>query len=479
MITTLAWVPRNSLKAVPKEAEITEEQAQEMMQNMPDGMMEEEEEDEGGATQGAKPRSRKDKKGNDILDELKMDAYDEEEEGVNVFLGGQKLTMHKDNEEDPYITLRDPDDSDDDEAVIKSSDFVLLAGITDQEYSSVEVHVYDKSKSSIYVHHDFVLPSFPLSAAYISTDADGKGGDSNFVAVGTFEPGIEIWNLDIVNAMEPTACLGGREAAKPFQMSKTKRGGKKKKKSKRGMKDTLLGALKKGSHSAGVMCLSWNTHNKSCLASGSADKSMKLWDIPKTACTSTFGLHKDKVQACEWNPVEAPILLSGGYDQKCACIDVRDAKSVRHYKVDGEVHSVSWNPANAAIFAASTDKGMISFFDVRKAGSATKPLFTIGAHDAEVGSISFNAKYNHLLASCSEDQTVKLWDLQSKPVCLDKKEMQIGQIFTMKFNPEDPDILAAAGSQGTVAIWDIASSTSVAQKYGSSKPQGRRRSSKK
>ena len=33
----------------------------------------------------------------------------------------------------------------------------------------------------------------------------------SFVAVGTFQPDIEIWNLDVVDVMEPTAVLGGVE----------------------------------------------------------------------------------------------------------------------------------------------------------------------------------------------------------------------------------------------------------------------------
>ncbi|CAN0424574.1 unnamed protein product [Scytosiphon promiscuus] len=31
----------------------------------------------------------------------------------------------------------------------------------------------------------------------------------SYCAVGTFEPGIEIWNLDVLDPLEPTATLGG------------------------------------------------------------------------------------------------------------------------------------------------------------------------------------------------------------------------------------------------------------------------------
>ncbi len=31
----------------------------------------------------------------------------------------------------------------------------------------------------------------------------------SFVAVGTFHPAIEIWNLDVIDSLEPAATLGG------------------------------------------------------------------------------------------------------------------------------------------------------------------------------------------------------------------------------------------------------------------------------
>jgi hypothetical protein len=35
------------------------------------------------------------------------------------------------------------------------------------------------------------------------------------VAVGTFRPGIEIWDLDVLDPLEPSAVLGGEAALAP------------------------------------------------------------------------------------------------------------------------------------------------------------------------------------------------------------------------------------------------------------------------
>lgn len=35
------------------------------------------------------------------------------------------------------------------------------------------------------------------------------GGKGNFVAIGTFDPAIELWDLDVIDALQPTTVLGG------------------------------------------------------------------------------------------------------------------------------------------------------------------------------------------------------------------------------------------------------------------------------
>ena len=37
----------------------------------------------------------------------------------------------------------------------------------------------------------------------------GESEYSNYCAVGMFTPGIEIWNLDVINPLEPKLILGG------------------------------------------------------------------------------------------------------------------------------------------------------------------------------------------------------------------------------------------------------------------------------
>lgn len=39
-----------------------------------------------------------------------------------------------------------------------------------------------------------------------------QGGRGSYAAVGTFRPGIELWDLDVLDPLEPTRVLGGERA---------------------------------------------------------------------------------------------------------------------------------------------------------------------------------------------------------------------------------------------------------------------------
>ena len=66
--------------------------------------------------------------------------------------------------------------------------------------------------SNLYVHHDVMLPAFPLAMAWLDCTPSTSGQErSNIVAVGSTDPGIELWPLNVVDAVEPLATLGGTD----------------------------------------------------------------------------------------------------------------------------------------------------------------------------------------------------------------------------------------------------------------------------
>ena len=489
MISALAWMPRGKAKAVPNKYEPTDEEMEQMRREaralgaaLPPGVAEDEDDewedmsDEDSANEGvaaAKAKAIKQAQkaaqvaanmGDDDLAEYNLDDYDDEEGGVVGVLGPAGLSVFASNDEDPYVTLPDEEDDSDleEDNMIRPSDAIILACHTEEEAHTLDVYVYDDSEGTLFVHHDLMLNAFPLCVTWVdSASKDGSVG--SFAAIGTMDTEIEVWDLDCIDRMTPAAVLGGldKSAAGPGAGNGSK-GKKKKKKEKQ--------RLKEGSHADAVLGMSWHLLQRHILASASADKTIKIWDVPQEKCLHTLTHHTDKVQTLEWHPTQVSVLLSGGFDKVASVCDVRaaasDWKAAAKHSVSSDVECVSWDPQSEHQFLVSTDNGTVTCHDARFAGK--EPVFTIGAHSDACTGLALNPLVPGLLATASLDKSVKLWDIRGGKVeYMGTRTLDFGQVFCCGWcnDAGTPFVLALGGKDGKVLVWDTVSNASVRQRF--------------
>ncbi|XP_061953685.1 uncharacterized protein LOC133676120 [Populus nigra] len=484
MIAAVSWVPKGVAKSVPSVADPPSKEkidelikASDLERSGEDSGSEEDDQEmdvdaakqtgevsQALAIANALDRSSKvnksETKFDDIADglqELDMDNYDDEEDGIELFSTGLGDLYYPSNSMDPYIKDEDDDSEDLEDMAIKPKDAVIVCACNKDEFSNLEVWILDETSdgdSNIYVHHEVPLSAFPLCTAWL--DCPLKGGEKgNFIAVGSMEPAIEIWDLDIIDEVQPAVVLGGIEE---------------KKEKKKGKKVSIK--YKEGSHTDSVLGLAWNKHFRNILASASADKQVKIWDMDAGKCDITMEHHTDKVQAVAWNHHEPQVLLSGSFDRSVVMKDGR-LPSDPGFKwwVTADVESLAWDPHDKHLFVVSLEDGTVQGFDIRaaKSGSASdlKPSFTLHAHDKAVCTISYNPLAPNLLATGSTDKMVKLWDLSNnQPSCLVSKYPKAGAIFSVSFSEDNPFLLAIGGSKGTLELWDTLSEAEVARRFG-------------
>ncbi|XP_022880793.1 uncharacterized WD repeat-containing protein C17D11.16-like [Olea europaea var. sylvestris] len=353
------------------------------------------------------------------------------------------------NDVDPYLKDNGHDDSDEEEDKTIKQDAVFVCARNEDVVGCLETSNKNATDgdSNMFCHHDINIPAFPLCTAWL--DCPLKGGDKgNFVAVGTMDPAIEIWDLDIMGAVQPSFVLGGTIEKK------------------RGKKKIIKYAT--GSHTDSVLELAWNKEYRNILASGSADKLAKIWDVTTRKCNLTMDHHTNKVQAVAWNRFAPQVLLTGSFD--CSVV-MKDSRIPSHsgfkWSVTAEVESLAWDPHTEHSFVVSLENGMVMGFDIRTASSDPKPSFTLHAHDKKVCTISYNSLVPNLLATGSIDKTVKLWDLtNNKPSCIASQNPKAGAVFSVSFSEDAPFLLAIGGSKKKLKMWDLLSDTGVAGRYG-------------
>ncbi|KAF7871886.1 hypothetical protein EAF04_003993 [Stromatinia cepivora] len=494
MITATAWVPRGFAAPFPTKYNFDEEEFQriadlaklqlddanedlEEAQNTaengadPDAMVDDEGSDDEAVSKGVRSKAEED----DDLKEYDLDHYDDDVEedkeggeGMGMFGNVKSLAYHESNEEDPYITMAgnaEDEDEDREELQILATDNMLLAAKIEDEVAHLEVYVYEDEADNLYVHHDIMLPAIPLCVEWLdlavgkpSVDKDSR---ANFVAVGTFDPDIEIWDLDTVDCMYPNAILG-----QGGQNKGGDEGAKKKKKNKKSKK------ANDEFHVDAILSLAANRHHRNLLASSSADKTVKLWDLHTTTCAKSYTHHTDKVCSLAWHPKESTVLLSGSYDRTVVAADMRapDAKAPR-WGVESDVENVRWDPHDPNYFYVSTESGVIHFHDIRKAPanpSATRPVWMLQAHDDSVSAFDINPTIPGFLATGSGDKQVKLWNIQpTGPTMVVSRDLDVGKVFSTTFAPDEEVSfrLAVAGSKGLVQVWDCSTNPGVRRAF--------------
>lgn len=427
------------------------------------------------------------------LKEYDMEHYDDTDGEEDDASGGKGLAMfgnlksvayHVPGEKDPYITV-DPEEEEEEKEELRvlPTDNMILAAKTEDDVSFMEVYVYDDNpetedggpKNDLYVHHDFMLPSFPLCVEWLdyrvgkAREEGNPDQPGNFCAIGTFEPEIEVWNLDVVDSAFPDLILGQRPENADTESNTVKMSKKKKKKA-------LSKKLNDEYHIDAVLSLSANRSHRNLLVSGSADTTVKLWDLNNGSCAKSFQFHGGKVSSVNWNPRESTVLLSGGYDAHAIVSDLRtdDKEGQRKWKVDGDIEGVKWSP-NGQDFYVSTENGRVYKFDARKPGSS---VWTLQAHDSEVSSFDINPFVEDYMVTASTDKTVKLWNLSAEsskkgPSMILSRDLDIGKVFSVGFAPDREVFghIVAAGSGGDVKVWDTMTNRVVREAMGKKKLQ--------
>jgi len=411
--------------------------------------------------------------------ELDMDKYDNEDsiDSANAtrLFGGGQANYYLTNDEDPYMTVKDDMDEEEDDYpddyTMLPTDRILLAARTEDNVSHLEVYVYEEPLSSdiddsnLYCHHDLLLPAFPLCLSWLSCPTDGaEQVHTNCVAIGTMYPGIEIWDLDLIDAIEPLASLGGYEHYRNEEKNMDNTVSRKRTANPTKNHDRAGPASRDDSHTDAVLDLSWNAYDRSVLASASADQTVRVWDITTQKTKNVLYHHSGKVQAVAWNPVEAEVLLTGGFDNCAAVIDIRaPEKAAMSWEVKGDVECVLWNLDDPTQFLVSNDAGFVLCMDTRK-GGGSECIFSLRAHERATTSLSISAGAPSLLLTCSTDKFLKLWDISDgKPSLVAKNNPDVGALFTAGFAPSVPYLVGCAGSNGAVAVWDIRAEAAVAE----------------
>lgn len=414
MLTSISWVPHGGMRAVPIHTEETVEEQRARVRRTLGGEapnegasgLEGEEGGEGG------------------IDDIESDEDDANDPSAVIFgskAGGNVVCEIESEDEDEI-----------DDITFRPTDLVFMTARAEENEPTLELFVYDEVSDNMYLHHDVPLGAFPLCTTWLTDQA------VSVCAVGSMLPAIELWNMDVIDAVEPAARLGGCANPDDNHRRRTTK------------KEQLLAP---GSHKDAVLSVKWNTLAQHVLASGSADRTVKFWDLNQLVCVGTLATD-EKAQTLDWHPSEANLLLSGTLGGALALTDCRRPTEASVSFAAGEgLEHVEWGFVEHQLMA-STAGGELWGLDARSLSKG--PVWRVEAHTKET-TFSCSRQIPGLVATGGKDGRTRLWDVRSRTTAqpLANKKVGVGATFSMEFHPNNPHVLAACGSKGKPLIYTV------------------------
>jgi peroxin-7 len=161
------------------------------------------------------------------------------------------------------------------------------------------------------------------------------------------------------------------------------------------------------------------------------DTTVKLYDIQKAVPIGTFPGHKMVVYNVTWHPTMNNIVASTSADRSVKLWDIKSGACVKTILTNAEVMNSDFNKYENILATAGAD-GTINIFDLR--GTGDVPLQTLNGHFLSTRRVVFSPFFSSILASVSYDMNVIIWDIKKNmPVNTFKhhREFVLGVDFSL------------------------------------------------
>lgn len=187
-----------------------------------------------------------------------------------------------------------------------------------------------------------------------------------------------------------------------------------------------------------------------------------IWNTNSGEEIARVQIHKESIFRVEWSPIPGDKRIATGSQDKTACIinsrqsDVSTARKIKH---PGQVVGVQWHNQAQTLCTACED-GIIRMFNAGPDVVDDTPHTMCSGHNKRVFNISFHPSLPHILASGSDDRTVRIWDTSPglAPEVREKRRLEGHKLYVraLLWHAEMPHVLFSGSWDATIRVWDVA-----------------------
>jgi len=186
------------------------------------------------------------------------------------------------------------------------------------------------------------------------------------------------------------------------------------------------------------------------LYSGSDDRTIRVWNLrDNNTCFAVLTGHYGSVRSLTITP---GFIISGSSDRTVKYWSRTTGECIRtindHTGWVLAVASYTY-PDGSFLFASGSYDWTIKLYDDNN--SSLSCIRTLRDHTNSVRSLSFNL-YGSLLASGSDDKTIKIWDVSSGKCLQTLSRQHTDRIHSVLFSPDESRLVSGSDDK-TICIW--------------------------
>jgi len=183
------------------------------------------------------------------------------------------------------------------------------------------------------------------------------------------------------------------------------------------------------------------------LASASADKSIKIWNVSDGQLLQTIEGHRAGISDVCWS-IDSSVVCSASDDTTLKLWDASTAKLLKVLRGHSRyVMCCNFNPSSNLIVSGAFDE-TVRIWDVRSATTVR----TLPAHSDPITAVDFN-RDGSLIVSSSYDGLIRIWDTQSGQCLKTLMDNDNPPVSFVKFSPNGKYVLAAT-LENMLKLWD-------------------------
>lgn len=199
-------------------------------------------------------------------------------------------------------------------------------------------------------------------------------------------------------------------------------------------------------HKAKVLGISWSTSDPNIIGSSAEDNLCQLFNVQTRKLITTISMKKG-LRRLKWAKKSASIALA------CSDGSVYIRMEGGAYQIikggDSPLFDVAWNPFDENLIAATDDVGNVMVFDRSKSSSKKAQ-----GHKENARPVVWSEEIEYLFFTGGYDGNLVLWDCRSLSK-IKVVQAHSSHIYGISIHPDHPFLVATCSRDETVRLWSI------------------------